>query len=87
MADVTTTDKEVKVTVEMPGIYKQEIKVSAYEGAVEVLTTDKAKRKYHCIINLPSETDIETARSIYSDGILEIIFHKKTPPRGREVKI
>jgi len=87
LADVTITDKEVKVTVEMPGISKQEIKVSAFEGAVEVLTTDKAKRKYHRIIDLPSETNIETARSTYSNGILEIVFQKKTPPRGREIKI
>jgi HSP20 family molecular chaperone IbpA len=36
---------------------------------------------------LPSETNIETARSTYSNGILEIIFQKKTPPRGREIKI
>ena len=87
LADVTTTNKEVKVTVEMPGITKQDIKVSAYEGAVEVSTIEKAKRKYHRIIDLPSETDVETARSTYSNGILEIIFHKKTSPRGREVKV
>jgi HSP20 family protein len=87
LADITIMDKEVKVTVEMPGISKQEIKVSAYGGAVEVFTTDKAKRKYHRIINLPSETNIETARSTYSNGILEIIFQKKTPSRGREIKI
>jgi HSP20 family protein len=72
LADVTTTDKEVKVTVEMPGISKQEIKVSVYEGAVEVLTADKSKRKYHRIIDLPPETDIKTARSTCSNGILEI---------------
>jgi HSP20 family protein len=87
LADVTTTDKEVKVTVEMPGITKQDIRVSAYEGAVEVSTIEKAKRKYHRIIDLPSETDIETARSAYSNGILEIIFDKKTPPRGREINV
>ena len=87
LADVTTTNKEVKVTVEMPGITKQDIKVSAYEGAVEVSTVEKAKRKYHRIIDLPSETDIETARSTYSNGILEIIFDKQSKPRGREIKV
>lgn len=87
LADVTTTDKEVKVTVEMPGISKQDIKVSAYEGAVEVSTLDKAKRKYHRIIDLPSETNIETARSTYSNGILEITFEKQSKPRGREIKV
>lgn len=87
LADVTTTNKEVKVTVEMPGITKQDIKVSAYEGAVEVSTVEKAKRKYHRIIDLPSETDVETARSTYSNGILEIIFDKQSKPRGREIKV
>ena len=87
LADVTTTDKDVKVTVEMPGISKQDIKVSAYEGAVEVSTLDKAKRKYHRIIDLPSETNIETARSAYSNGILEITFEKQSKPRGREIKV
>ena len=87
LADVTTTDNEVKVTVEMPGISKQDIKVSAYEGAVEVSTLDKAKRKYHRIIDLPSETNIETAKSTYSNGILEITFEKQSKPRGREIKV
>jgi HSP20 family protein len=72
LADFITTDKEVKVTVEMPGITKQDIKVSAYEGTVEVSTTEKAKRKYHRIIDLPPETNIETAKSTYSNGIWEI---------------
>jgi HSP20 family protein len=36
LADVTTTDKEVKVVIEMPGISKDKIKVNAYEGKVEV---------------------------------------------------
>jgi len=87
LADVTTTNKEVKVTVEMPGITKQDIKVSAYEGAVEVSTIEKAKRKYHRIIDLPSETDVETARSTYSNGILEITFDKQSKPRGREIRV
>jgi HSP20 family protein len=87
LADVITTDKEVKVTVEMPGITKQDIKVSAYEGTVEVSTTEKAKRKYHRIIDLPPETDIETAKSTYSNGILEITFDKKAKPKGREIKV
>jgi HSP20 family protein len=87
LADVTTTDKEVKVTVEMPGISKQDIKVSVYKGGLEVSTLDKSKRKYHRTLDLPSETNIETARSTYSNGILEIIFDKQSKPRGREIKV
>jgi HSP20 family protein len=87
LADVITTDKEVKVTVEVPGITKQDIKVNAYESALEVSTTEKKGRKYHRIIDLPLETDIETAKSTYSNGILEITFDKKAKSKEREIKV
>jgi len=89
LADVTTTDKDVKVIIEMPGVTKSNIKISAYDSSVEVQTTEGAERKYHEVINLPEEADIETARSTYNNGILEIIFKKKdqTKFKGREVKI
>ena len=77
LADVTTTAKDVKVVVEMPGIEKKDIKINAHDDTVEVFTTDTAQRKYRKIIELPSEDDIGTARSTYKNGILEIVFSKK----------
>jgi HSP20 family protein len=89
LADVTTTDKEIKVVVEMPGVSKESIKVNAYDGSVEISTTEDAQRKYHETIELPSETDNETAKSSYNNGILEITFKKKqqSKPKGKEIKI
>lgn len=63
LADVTTTDKEVKVIVEIPGISKENIKVNAYDNSVELTTTDAEDRKYHEVVEIPNETDIETAKS------------------------
>jgi HSP20 family protein len=40
LADVISTDKEVKVIVEIPGANKQNINVNAYDNSVEVTTTD-----------------------------------------------
>ena len=87
LADITTTDKDVKVVVEMPGIEKKDIKINAHDDTVEVFTTDTAQRKYRKIIELPSEADIETARSTYKNGILEIVFSKKTKPKGRQINV
>jgi HSP20 family protein len=89
LADVTATDKEVKVVVEMPGVTKSNIKISAYNNSVEVQTTENAERKYHEVIDLPEEADIETARSTYNNGILEIIFKKKdqTNSTGKQIKV
>ena len=63
LVDVNTTDKEVKVVVEMPGIRKLDINIKAYDSQVEVTTSKDAQRKYHKKIDLPEQADIETARS------------------------
>jgi HSP20 family protein len=88
LADVNTTDNEVKVILEMPGIKKEDIKINAYEGSVEVIA-DNPQRKYHKTIELPKDADIETSRSTYNNGVLEVIFNKKKTmkPKGREIKI
>lgn len=89
LVDVNTTDKEVKVVVEMPGIRKEDIKIKAYDSQVEVTTSKDSQRKYHKNVELPELADIETARSVYNNGILEITFDKKkvNKPTGKEIKI
>ena len=89
LVDVNMTDKEVKVVVEMPGIRKEDIKIKAYDSQVEVTTSKDAQRKYHKNIELPELAEVETARSAYNNGILEITFDKKkvTKPAGKEIKI
>src|SRR6188472_4631950 len=88
LADVTTTDKDVKVVVEIPGVNKENIKINVYDNSVEVTTTG-TERKYHEVVEIPPETDIETATSTYKNGILEIIFKKKehSKPKGKQIKI
>jgi len=88
MSDVTETDKEVKVVVEMPGVSKENIKINAYENKVEV-KTEATKRKYHEVIEIPVDADIETAKSNYNSGILEIIFKKKVEgkPKGKNITV
>lgn len=88
MIDVVSTDKEVKVTVDMPGISKENIRIDAYGSIVEVRSEDP-HLKYHKTIDLPEEADIETAKSKYNNGVLEITIEKKkkTKPKGKEIKI
>jgi HSP20 family protein len=88
LADVTTTDKEIKVVIEMPGLSKDKIKLDAYEDKVDVKSIDP-QRKYHRIVELPPEADIETARCAYNNGIVEITFNKKeqAKAKGKTIKI
>ena len=88
LADITTTGNEVKVILEMPGVSKENIKINAYESTLEV-RSDDPQRKYHEVIELPAEADVETARSTYKNGILEIVFdrRKESKPKGKNIKI
>ena len=90
MADVNSTDNEVKVILEMPGIKKEDIKINAFDGSIEVIAdNNNSQRKYHKAVELPEEANIETARSTYNNGILEVTFDKKknVKPKGKEIKI
>jgi HSP20 family protein len=87
LADVITTDKDIKVTVEMPGISKQDIKVNVQDSSVEISTTETASKKYRRFIELSPDADLETAKSTYTNGILEITFKKKGKTKGKELKI
>src|SRR5919106_3061232 len=89
LVDVSKTDKEIKIVVEMPGVNKEDIKINAYDSTLEVATQEGASKKYHETIELPEEADLATAKSRYNNGILEITFNKKdkSKPKGKEIKI
>jgi HSP20 family protein len=72
----------------MPGIKKENIKINAYDNTIEITSNDP-ERKYHKVIDLPTEADTETAKSTYNNGILEVIFNKKkeSKPKGKEIKV
>src|SRR5829696_5243033 len=88
LVDVSSTDKEVKIVAEMPGINKQNIRIEAYDNYVEI-KSDDPNRKYHKTIEVPEDIDLESASSNYNNGILEIIFKKKEQqkPKGRQINI
>lgn len=76
LVDVITADDEIKVIAEMPGVEKQNIQINASENTVTIQTTDPA-RKYSKEVDLPDAVDLNSAKSTYKNGVLEITFKKK----------
>ncbi len=89
LVEINVYDKEVKVVLEMPGLSKEHIKIQAYKNSVEI-SSNHPQRKYQ-VIDIPRVADIETIRSTYKNGILEIVFKKKEKSKGnnkgREIRI
>ena len=61
----------------MPGVNKENIKINAYDSTLEVTAQEDTAKKYHETIEIPDEADLETAKSKYNNGVLEITFNKK----------
>ncbi len=86
LADIIASDKEVKVVVELPGVEKKDIKISAKEGSVEI-SADTLGRKYHREIDIPHDVEVSSAKSTYRNGILEIVFQRKPRSGGTQIRI
>jgi HSP20 family protein len=88
LVDMITSDKEIKVVVELPGVNKEKIKVNSYDNSVEI-SANTSDRKYRRIVDLPPEADTQVAKCNYKNGILEIVFNKKqeSKPKGKEISI
>jgi HSP20 family protein len=85
--DVLTTDNEVKVIVELPGVNKEDIKLTATEKSLSI-NAQSPDRKYSKRVELPEEVDPSSAKSTYKNGILEVTFKKKeSRQEGFTIKI
>ncbi len=86
VADINSTDRGVKVVLELLGVKEEDIAINAYDGKLEVLTNAPHKN-YHKLIELLKEVDTESARFTYNNGVLKVTFKKKNYARPRQKEI
>ncbi|MFN3527756.1 MAG: archaeal heat shock protein Hsp20 [Candidatus Altarchaeaceae archaeon] len=83
LIDVIEDDNNITVIAEVPGVDKNDIKLTTTEENLTI-DVDTEKRKYHKTINLPAEIIPETAKATYKNGILEVKLEKKKKKEGKE---
>jgi len=89
LVDVVSTDNEVKVVAEVPGVDKKDIKVYTTEKTLTI-SVDTPQRKYYKEVELPTPIDPKTAKSVYKNGVLEVTMTKakeEKKPKGEMIKI
>jgi HSP20 family protein len=77
LVDVVTTDKEVRVIAELPGVRKDDVNVTVNEKSLTI-SVDTPERKYSKELELPGTVDPKGARSTYNNGILEVTLPLKS---------
>jgi len=89
LVDVMSTNGEIKVIAELPGVEKEDIKLHGTEGSLTI-SVDTPKRKYFKEIPLPARTNPKGAKTSYKNGVLEVTVpktEKREKPKGEPIKI
>ena len=76
LTDVIEGETDVSVTIEIPGVKKEDIDLRVYDNSIEIKVNDP-NRNYHRDIALPCDVYAKTTKATYKNGILDIQIKKK----------
>jgi HSP20 family protein len=74
--DIIEGENDVAITVEIPGVEREDINLVATEDTLEI-KVDSPKRKYLKRIDLPCNVKTKSTKATYKNGILDIVLDKK----------
>ena len=74
--DITETDEEIFVTVNIPGAEKEDINLNVTEDSLEIII-NTPKVKYHKIHKLPCDVKPKVTIASYKNGVLDIVMKRK----------
>jgi HSP20 family protein len=90
LVDTSINEKEntMIITAEMPGITKEDVKVTMEEGLVKI-HAEKGNKKYHTELPVDNELDADSTKASYINGVLELRIQFKKPlnAKSKEIKV
>jgi len=76
LTDVIEGGENVSVTIELPGVEKEDIDLLVIEDQLEI-RVNTPQRKYHKIVQLPVDVKPQTTKATYKNGILDVSIQRK----------
>jgi HSP20 family protein len=86
LTDVIEADSEVRIIVELPGVEKEDIKLSGTDDKLTI-SVETPKRKYFKELELPAKVDVNKATSAYTNGVLDVTVPKKKQKKTKSKPI
>jgi HSP20 family protein len=90
LVDSVLDEKEntLRITAEMPGINKEDIKLNVTDHYVTI-HAERGDKKYHADIPVSVDLDESSAKASYTNGILELKIKPKeaSKAKGKAIKI
>ncbi|PIP93851.1 MAG: heat-shock protein [Bdellovibrio sp. CG12_big_fil_rev_8_21_14_0_65_39_13] len=97
-ADLDENEKAYFVSVDLPGVKKEDIKVEVHDGRLSVSGERKSERsdnghferkygKFERLVTLPEEVDVEAIEAHFENGVLQLAIPKKELAKPKKVEI
>ncbi len=101
--DITEDDNSVLVNVELPGLSKEDVKISVNEDKVltiqgakkneelaegmRVVKSERGAGEFTRAFVLPENIDDDSIKAKFVNGVLEISLAKKEPEKPKEINV
>ncbi|MFQ5552199.1 MAG: archaeal heat shock protein Hsp20 [Thermoplasmata archaeon] len=86
MTDVMDRGDSVSVTVELPGVEKEDIDLRTTSDRLTI-RVDTQDRQYHKEVDLETAVDPKSVQATYNNGVLDITLRKAAHEAGEPVDI
>ncbi len=101
--DVVETDDEIRCTIEMPGVSKENLEVAVQDRTLRISGTKMAEHeegggtafrrierrfgRFARHLRLPDRVDIDRITANYENGVLTLILPKSESARARQIPV
>ena len=102
LVDITEDEKDYVLKAELPGIRKEEVKVSIENGVLSIsgerkVEKEEKNKKYHRVersygsfarsFALPENVDAEKVSAAYKDGLLTVTVAKSEKAQTKQIEV
>ncbi|MFQ5838019.1 MAG: archaeal heat shock protein Hsp20 [Thermoplasmata archaeon] len=86
LTDVIERKDSISITVELPGVEKEDIDLQATPDRLTI-RVDNPERRYYKEMNLPAPVDPDSVKATFKNGVLDITLKKAKGDVGKRVSI
>jgi HSP20 family molecular chaperone IbpA len=85
---VEQDDKAWTVTLDLPGVVREDLSISIEGSIVRIETRAEAKRAYKAAYELPQDIDAPASAAKLENGVLSLTLAKKVPvSNARQIEV
>jgi HSP20 family protein len=86
--EVTQEEKAWTVTLDLPGVAKEDLSITIEGTVVRIETRAEAKRQFKSAYELPQDIDADASTATVENGVLTLALAKKAPvSTARQIEV